>query len=190
MRHFAATLHGAVTRRTASAHERVSDYSRCADTRAERVERWSDTPRAVANAVGGAMIEKTCNLWIESAEYRCILTSAALQGGEAVLDTPSARAAAARFAGVALDLGRLLTARGNHVHMIRPGLCSFPVKQFQWASPTLAIIERSAQELLQLVGNSKTLLPRPGCGEGELAWADVAKVLAFLPNNIIIVNEV
>lgn len=135
------------------------------------------------------MIEKTCNLWIEPAEYRCILTSAAVQGGEAVLDSASARAAADRFAGLALDLGRLLTARGNHVHLIRPGLCSFPIKQYQWSGPTLAIIERSARELVQLVGAAKTLLPRPGCGLGELAWEDVAKVLAFLPDNIIIINE-
>jgi hypothetical protein len=135
------------------------------------------------------MIEKTCNLWIEPAEYRCILTSAAVADGEAVLETKSARAAAAKFAGLAGDLGRMLTARGNHVHLIRPGLCSFPIKQYQWSGPTLAVIERSAKELAEIVGTAKTLLPRPGCGEGELAWADVAKVLACLPDNVVIVDE-
>lgn len=133
------------------------------------------------------MIEKACDLWIEPAEYRCILTSAAVANGEAVLETPSARIAATRFAGLALDLGRLITARGNHVHLLRPGLCSFPIKQYQWAGPSLQIIERSARELAEIVGTAKTLLPRPGCGDGELKWEDVAKALAFLPNNIIIV---
>ncbi|MEW6199300.1 MAG: ADP-ribose-binding protein [Planctomycetota bacterium] len=133
------------------------------------------------------MIEKACDLWIEPAEYRCILTSAAVANGEAVLETPSARIAATRFAGLALDLGRLITARGNHVHLLRPGLCSFPIKQYQWAGPSLQVIERSARELAEIVGTAKTLLPRPGCGDGELKWEDVAKALAFLPNNIIIV---
>ncbi|HPM23590.1 MAG TPA: ADP-ribose-binding protein [Phycisphaerae bacterium] len=134
------------------------------------------------------MIEKNCDLWLEPADYRCILTNAAVSNGEAVLDTPSAQRAAAKFAGLAEDLGRLLTARGNHVHEIRPGLCSFPIKQYQWAGPSLAVIERSARELAQIVGTGKTLLPRPGCGEGELAWEDVAKVLAALPDNVIVIT--
>ena len=134
------------------------------------------------------MIEKPCDLWIEPAEYRCIVTSAAVADGQAVLESRSARAAAGRFAGLATDLGRMLTARGNHVQVVRPGLCSFPVKQYQWSGPTLAIIERSAKELAAVVGTSKTLLPRPGCGEGELAWADVAKVLASLPDTVIVVD--
>ena len=138
-------------------------------------------------AIGDAMIEKACDLWLESAEYRCILTSAAVANGEAILESRSARQATQKFAGLAADLGRMLTARGNHVHLIRPGLCSFPIKQYQWASPSLQIIERSARELCALIGGSKTLLPRPGCEAGELAWAEVAKALAFLPDNVILV---
>ena len=136
------------------------------------------------------MVEKTCNLWLESAEYRCILTSGALNAGEAVLETRSAREAAAKFSGLAGDLGRFITLRGNHTHLVRPGLCSFPIKQYQWSGPTLQIIERSVHELCELVGTAKTLLPRPGCAEGELKWEDVAKALAFLPDNIIVVNQV
>ncbi len=137
------------------------------------------------------MIEKTCSLWLESAEYRCVLTSGVVGGdGEAVLESRSAREAASRFTGFAADLGRMLTARGNHVHVVRPGLCNFPVKQFQWSAPSIQVIERSARELAAIVGQAKTLLPRPGCGDGELAWADVAKVLAFLPENVIVVEQV
>ncbi len=135
------------------------------------------------------MLEKTCHLWLESAAYRCILTSGAVSNGEAVLETRAARAAAGKFAGLAEDLGRLLTARGNHVHLIRPGLLSFPIKQFQWSGPSLQIIERSAHELADIVKEAKTLLPRPGCEPNELKWEDVAKALAFLPDNIIVVTE-
>ena len=135
------------------------------------------------------MIEKACNLWIEPADYRCILTSAAVANGEAVLESRSARVAGERFAGLAADLGRMLTARGNHVHIIRPGLCSFPIKQFQWSGPDLQLITRSARELAELVGVAKTLLPRPGCGDGELAWEAVSKAISFLPDSIVAVTE-
>lgn len=133
------------------------------------------------------MIEKSCNLWLEPADYRCILTSAAVANGEAVLESPSARQAAERYTGLAGDLGRLLNARGNRVHEIRPGVCSFPTRQFRWSGPSLEIIERSARELVELVKDRKALLPRPGCDAGELEWAKVAEKLAFLPDNIIIV---
>jgi hypothetical protein len=135
------------------------------------------------------MIEKACNLWIEPADFRCILTSAAVANGEAVLESRSARAAGEKFAGLAGDLGRMLTARGNHVHLIRPGLCSFPIKQYQWSGPDLNLITRSARELAELVGTAKTLLPRPGCGDGELAWDAVSKAITFLPDTIVAVTE-
>lgn len=94
-----------------------------------------------------------------------------------------------RFHNIELDLGMLLTSRGNHVHLIRPGLVSFPVQQYQWAGPSLQTIERSARELCTLVGSAKTLLPRPGCDAGGLNWEDVTKVLEFLPDNILVIHH-
>ena len=135
------------------------------------------------------MIEKTCNLWLEKADFRCIPTSGAVADGEAVLDSPLAQDAVQRFQGLGHDLGRLLTQRGNHVHEIRPGLLSFPIKQYQWSGPALDVIRRSAEELAALVGDAKTLLPRPGCGPGELSWEDVAGALASLPDNIIVIQH-
>ena len=136
------------------------------------------------------MQEKVCDIWLEPAEFRCIPTCGTLtSSGEAVLDEAVAREAAQRFQGLASDLGRLIAARGNHVHLIRPGLLSFPVKQYEWAKPSREVIERSARELGGLVGNAKTLLPRPGCGQGELTWEVVAPILAFLPENIIVVRR-
>lgn len=137
------------------------------------------------------MIEKVCNLWLESAAYRCIPTTGAITPeGTAVMDTGLALEASKRFQGIDGDLGRLIASRGNHVHVIRPGLVSFPVKQYQWARPDLQIIRRSAHELVQLVGDARTLLPRPGCGPNELSWEQVAGVLDFLPDNIIVIQHV
>lgn len=136
------------------------------------------------------MQEKTCNLWLERADYRCIPTTGALNDeGEAVMDSGVAKEAAQRFDGVAVDLGRLIASRGNHAHIIRPGLVSFPIQQYQWSGPNLQVIERSARELVELVGDAKTLLPRPGCGEGGLSWEEVSKVLASLPDNIWVIQH-
>jgi hypothetical protein len=136
------------------------------------------------------MQEKVCDIWLEPAEFRCIPISGTLtSSGEAVLDTALAREAAQRFHGLASDLGRLIAARGNHVHLIRPGLVSFPIRQYDWAKPSAEIIERSARELGATVGTAKTLLPQPGCGPGELTWEVVAPVLSFLPDNVIVVRR-
>ena len=136
------------------------------------------------------MVEKKCDLWMERADYRCIVTSGAVSGdGEAFLETPSAVAAGKKFAGIAGDLGRMLTSRGTHCHFVRPDLIAFPVKQFQWQKPQLPIIQRSVAELIEMVGDKKTLLPRPGCEPGELTWEEVAPALEGLPENIIVVSK-
>lgn len=137
------------------------------------------------------MIEKVCNLWLEPAEYRCIPISGALTpDGLAILDGALGAEAAKRFEGLELDLGRIIASRGNHVQHIGRGLVAFPVKRFQFAKPGLPVIQRSVEELVALVGGAKTLLPRPGCEPGELAWEDVSKLLTGLPDNIIVVQHV
>jgi len=108
------------------------------------------------------MQQKTCNLWIEKADYRCVLTTGALTSeGAAIMDSATAKQAAERFADLDVDLGRLLASRGNHVHLIRQGLVSFPVKQYQWSGLNLPIIKRSGKQLQTLVGDAKTLVPLP-----------------------------
>jgi hypothetical protein len=133
----------------------------------------------------------TCNLWLERADYRCVPTSGSVRGdGTAVMDYGIAQEAARRFVDLEADLGRLLASRGNHVHLLRPGLLSFPIKQYAWSGPDLRIIQRSAQELCSMVGNARTLLPKPTLGEtGGASWAQVAETLAFLPENIMIVDH-
>jgi hypothetical protein len=132
------------------------------------------------------MLEKDCNIWIESADFRCIpTTGATTPDGTAIMDFGVAAESVKKFAGIDIDLGHLIKSRGNHVHQIRPGLLSFPMQQYAWSGPNLMIIERSAKQLATIVGTAKTLLPRPGCGPGQLNWEDVKKVLEFLPDNII-----
>lgn len=59
-------------------------------------------------------------------------------------------------------------------------LISFPVKHKWFEAADLSLIERSAKQLMLLISCTefeKVLLPRPGCGNGRLQWADVKKVL-------------
>ncbi len=137
------------------------------------------------------MIEKVCNLWLEPAEYRCIPTCGAVgPDGSAIMESALAVEAVQRFHDLEIDLGRLLASRGNHVHLVRPGLVSFPVKQYQWSGVVVDIVRRSAQELCELVGDAPTLLPRPTHGEANASWEEVVPALTSLPDNIIVIQHV
>jgi len=135
------------------------------------------------------MVEKVCNLWIEPADFRCIPTSGAVSNGEAIMDEGIALEATKRFQSMPADLGRLLTSRGNHVHEIRPGVLSFPIKQYNWSSISLELITRSVSELSALVGKAKVLLPRPPLGDGDPTWDQVKAVLTSLPDNVVVIQH-
>ena len=136
------------------------------------------------------MIEKVCNLWLEPADWRCIPTmGATTPEGAAIMDTGVALEAAERYHNIDVDLGRLLTSRGNHVHELRPGVLSFPIKQYQWSGLDLKIIERSGRELAEIVGEAKALLPRFNKAANDPPWEEIAKVLAFLPDNVIAIQH-
>ena len=135
------------------------------------------------------MIEKVCNLWMERADFRCIPTTGAVADGEAVMDSGVALEAAQKYPSLPLDLGRLLTSRGNHVHQIRPDVLSFPVKQYAWQPITIPVIARSVGELIALVGDAKTLLPRPVLGDRDPPWDQIAAAFASLPDNIVVIQH-
>ncbi|MGL5581353.1 MAG: macro domain-containing protein, partial [Cetobacterium sp.] len=104
-------------------------------------------------------------------------------------------------------LGGMIKRSGNNVHplVIHNGVCvvSFPVKPITetsdgtnyvshkyfpigstipgWACKAkLELIERSARQLVKLAdeyGWQTVLIPRAGCGAGELNWKDVKPIL-------------
>lgn len=111
--------------------------------------------------------------------------------------------AAQRFIGLSSELGRLITSRGNHVQIIRPEIVAFPVKQYEWQEVVPKIVKQSIQELLELVGDNRTLLPRSGvspCPERtpatdwrfldkhNTAWQEIENILLSLPDTIIVVT--
>ena len=80
-------------------------------------------------------------------------------------------------------------SRGNHVHELRPDLLSFPIKQYQWSGADLNIVTRSGHELADLVGSEITLLPRFNLAANDPPWEAIAEALAFLPDNIIVIQH-
>jgi hypothetical protein len=93
--------------------------------------------------------------------------------------------------GLEYHFGRLLKRHGNRVmRLTRPrkgaALASFPVKHHWHEQADLALIERSATQLVRLAdkfGYENVFLPRPGCGNGRLSWPDVRPVLARTLND-------
>ena len=125
--------------------------------------------------------------------------------GECVMGRGIAKQAAKLYPWLPATLGTLITEHGNRAFNLGCGLASMPVKPSQatfsgnnavshmsrrfkpgeqipgWACVAqLSIIERSAKQLVEMAdkfGWKRILMPRPGCGAGELRWEDVEPVL-------------
>ena len=136
------------------------------------------------------MVDKTgIDLWDEPSDAKCITTNGFVKkNGEGVMGAGVAKQATVRYSGIAATLGTVLRTRGNHVAALAYNydhiVLAFPVKH-HWRKPAeLELIERSAHELVAFLDeyflsleNFKVLLPRPGCGNGQLRWEDVKPVL-------------
>lgn len=142
------------------------------------------------------MIEVRGNLWTFEANteagggkgcrlLRCITTNGATRkDGAAVMGRGCAREAKEKMPGIEYRLGELLGEYGNRVFRLGAlpdgsHVASFPVKHHWREQADLDLIERSAHQLLELAGKFgyRALVPRPGCGNGALAWHDVRPVL-------------
>ena len=133
------------------------------------------------------MLEVTGELWTYPADLRCITTNGMTnKWGDAVMGAGNALEARQRYSQIDKHLGALLRLKGNHVHLLRHDLASFPTK-WHWKNPSdPLLIERSAWELMALVthlGYQQVVLPRPGCGLGLLKWEQVRPILEPLFDN-------
>ena len=138
------------------------------------------------------MLEAKGNIWDMRGDVLCITTNGTVKNnGEAVMGRGVALQAKQYKPDVAKYLGSSIRKWGNHVRVIdklSPSgrwLVSFPVKHNWWEIADIDLIERSAHELVALVDGQdladywqEVLLPRPGCGNGQLSWDEVGPVLA------------
>ena len=139
------------------------------------------------------MLETYGNIWELYSEYdaMAITTNGFVKkNGEAVMGRGVAKEAVQRFPEFPGRLGYILKIYGNIVwpfdfygeHII----FSFPVKpqygpdgEMGWkVKADINLIKQSAHELVGYADGmflKKIILPRPGCGNGGLKWADVKK---------------
>lgn len=89
-------------------------------------------------------------------------------------------------------LGLSIRARKNVVANLTEQFISFPVKHNWWEKADVVLIGESLRELKRKAlaqPELKFILPRPGCGNGKLAWEDVKYIIESIdiPDNIWII---
>lgn len=132
------------------------------------------------------MLELKGDIWQigQPGDWVAITTNGVVKAnGQLVMGKGIALEAAQRYPRLAKEWGLLVKQFGNEPFVFIEGrLVSFPTKD-DWRKPsTLALIEASCKVLggkgfQTLLQGARVLLPRPGCGNGQLAWIDVSFVL-------------
>ena len=126
------------------------------------------------------MKEITGNLWSYHDKSIIVITTNGYikKNGECVMGRGCAKEAKDRYPEIAKQLGNAIRISGNHVHYLRNGIISFPVKYNFWEKADLELIDRSAQELVKLVNFcefEQVVMGRPGCGNGGRSWINEVK---------------
>lgn len=153
------------------------------------------------------MIEVTGDLWtfeplatattLHRPIFRCITTNGMVKrDGTCVMGRGCAREAAKKWPLLPLMVGTHIRDEGNVLGLFLPKggpeILSFPVKH-KWMEPAdPALISASAKDLDILARQMPEkifLLPRPGCGNGQLNWEDVKPLLEFLPDNVLVITK-
>lgn len=137
------------------------------------------------------MVEAIGDLWRYPADFRVITTNGSVRkDGCAVLGRGCAREAAIKYPALAGELGARLKASGNRLHYWPAySLFTFPVKHHWMEAADPELIRESTETFArQLLGSGIYVMPRAGCGNGQLRWEDVRPILAVLPDNVVVID--
>ena len=113
----------------------------------------------------------------------CITTNGFVKSnGECVMGRGCAKTIADMHPNIPKILGASIKKRGNVPCILHTQdnvkFISFPVKHKWFENADIELIVKSALNVSKRVGlNAKVLLPRPGCGNGNLNWNVVKKHL-------------
>ena len=124
------------------------------------------------------MREAYGNLWDYPADIRVITTNGAVKkNGAVVMGRGCARQARDKYPGLDKKLGDLVTMHGNRAfRIVGTDIATLPVKT-HWKNPAeIPLIVRSCMQLMQMAdkfGWESIVVPRPGCGNGQLSWNHV-----------------
>jgi O-acetyl-ADP-ribose deacetylase (regulator of RNase III) len=117
---------------------------------------------------------------LKTADAICFTSNGIVKSnGELVMGAGVAKAFKERWPILPAIIGSMVKHSGNRVYQVRYDvsnwlhLVSFPTKH-HWNNPSdLALIKKSARELVELANQlnwTKVYLPRPGVGLGGLDW--------------------
>ena len=127
------------------------------------------------------MLEAKGNMWNAEGDVYVITTNGFVKkNGEAVMGRGCAREAVNYWPKFPKWLGEMLYRHGNHVYAfaVEQGVTvlTFPVKHNWYEKADLELIEQSLKELVAEVNSwsyRSVIMPRPGCGNGQLDWSIV-----------------
>lgn len=139
------------------------------------------------------MKEVVGDLWTYPADWRVITTNGFVKkNGECVMGRGCAKEFADTHKYFPSVLGQFIQQEGNHVAFWHEEkLITFPVKHNWWEKADPDLIKRSIGEMLNHVwfyGDREYVMPRPGCGNGQLNWEDVRPILEPLPDNVKVIT--
>ncbi len=143
-------------------------------------------------------MEVTGNLWTYPADWRVITTNGFVKkNGECVMGRGCAQEAAKKWPWLPKELGGRISSFGNNMYTFDEiNLISFPVKHNWYEKADLDLIRRSVGELQFLLDpetparvKGDVVIPRPGCGNGQLKWEDVRPLLTDLPDNVKVITH-
>ena len=121
------------------------------------------------------MREAYGDLWEYPADIRVITTNGIVKNnGAVVMGRGCARQARDKYPGIDKKIGTLITRHGNRAfRIVGTDIATMPVKT-HWKNPAeVPIIVRSCMQLVEMAdkfGWESIVVPRPGCGNGQLSW--------------------
>lgn len=157
------------------------------------------------------MLELTGNIWrfYNDGAWICITTNCGWKkNGENVMGRGVAKQAAERFKDIPFVYGSICQSYFESypdqtlmpcVTLDRFRMVMFPTKKvdprtpwLSWQSDSsLEQIRESVRTLWEILDRipGKLYLPRPGCGNGGLDWADVKPIVQQLPNRVVVITN-
>lgn len=148
------------------------------------------------------MQEVNGQLWDyhKAGEWICITTNGFInKAGEVVMGRGCAAEAKVRFPRLPKQIAKWqrLVNPDNPIFLVCPEerLVTFPVKYKWFELANLDLIGSSAKKLAEFMAQDgappRIFLPRPGCGNGKLAWEDVKAVIEpILPDSVVVITWV
>lgn len=129
------------------------------------------------------MIEVIGDIWKSDAIAKVVTTNGFVKAnGDGVMGKGIALEAKKLYLGLESQLGRNIVTFGNVPSILcaYPMLISLPTKHHWKEDSSIALISVSVIKLRQIVDAlniPSVAMPRPGCGNGNLDWNDVKKII-------------